>query len=703
MTQPQSILKKYFGYDKFRSQQEEIIEKVVSGRDVLVLMPTGGGKSVCYQVPALMLDGICIVISPLISLMKDQVDALRANGISAAFLNSSQSFDEQQAILESCYKKEIGLLYVSPEKLIAELGMITQMARPSMFAIDEAHCISSWGHDFRPEYTQLGLLRKKFSHVPFVALTATADKVTRKDIVKQLNLKSPEVFISSFDRKNLSLDVRTGVKTKDKLLEIAEFIDRRKDSSGIIYCLSRNNCQDVAEALRNYGINAGFYHAGMKAEQRAKIQEDFINDELQVVCATIAFGMGIDKSNVRWVIHYNLPKNIEGYYQEIGRAGRDGLPSETILYYNYADLTMLNKFAAESSQSEINLEKLKRMQHYAEADHCRRKILLNYFSETLEENCGNCDVCKNPRQHFDATVLVQKALSAIMRMGQKEGASMVIDVLRGSRKAEILSAGYDTIKTYGAGSEIGAIDWQRYLMQMLNLGILEMAYDENFALKITPLGNDILFGRRTAELTLLQALPKPEPKVPQSRRSRVTNQDEDLFNRLRQLRRRFALEEDVPAYVIFSDATLTDMVKEKPLTEQDMLNISGVGEHKFYKYGQVFLNAINSFAEGPEKKQKSDTYRDTLNFFHQGFSPEQIAEKRDLSPTTIYSHIAYLYLQNKIQSLQSYVSENEIMQVREAVAQTGEPKALKPIYEYLNEQLPYPKIRLALAVLERDA
>ncbi len=696
------ILKKYFGYDTFRAQQEEIIQQVVAGRDVLVLMPTGGGKSVCYQIPALMLDGICIVVSPLISLMKDQVDALKANGIAAAFLNSSQSQEEQQSILESCYKKEIGLLYVSPEKLISDLQMITQMAQPSMFAIDEAHCISSWGHDFRPEYTQLGLLRKKFSHVPFIALTATADKVTRKDILKQLKLKSPSVFISSFDRKNLSLDVRIGVKTKEKLQEIAAFIDRREDQSGIIYCLSRNNCQDVAEALRNYGINAAYYHAGMSGDARAKVQEDFINDKLQVVCATIAFGMGIDKSNVRWVIHYNLPKNMEGYYQEIGRAGRDGLPSETILYYNYADLTMLNKFAAQSAQSEINLEKLKRIQHYAEADFCRRKILLNYFSENLDENCRNCDVCKNPRKHFDGTILVQKALSAIYRMGEKEGANMVIDVLRGSRKAEIMQAGYDTLKTHGAGAEIGAVDWQRYLMQMLNLGVIEMAYDENFALKITPLGQDILFGRKTIELTVLQPLVQVE-KPAERKRTRVSvRPEEDLFSRLKQVRMRFATQEDVPAYIIFSDAVLQEMVKEKPLTSEEMIQIPGIGEHKMWKYGQAFLDTISNFMDGSNsKKTKVDTYQDTLELLKAGLTPAQAAEKRGLHETTIYSHIAYLYINNKIGSISSLVSDEEVRIVKQAIEITGESKALKPLFDYLQEQIPYHKIRLAMAVLER--
>lgn len=595
------ILRKYFGYDRFRPLQEQIIQSIVSGKDTLVLIPTGGGKSVCFQIPALMLDGVCIVVSPLISLMKDQVDALRANGISAAYLNSSQSFSEQQAILDSCYRKEIALLYVSPEKLIADVSVITQMARPSMFAIDEAHCISEWGHDFRPEYMHLGALRERFSHVPFVALTATADKVTRRDIVKQLRLRDPGIFISSFNRTNLSLEVRAGIKPKQRLAEIAAFIRQRKSRAGIIYCLSRYNCEELTSDLRMLGIQVSFYHAGMNAAARAKVQEDFLNDNLQVVCATIAFGMGIDKSNVRWVIHYNLPKNMEGYYQEIGRAGRDGLPAETILYYNYADLVTLNRFAAESGQADINLEKLKRIQHYAEADICRRRILLNYFSESFNEDCGNCDVCRNPRKHFDGTLLVQKALSAIARMREKEGAGMVIDVLRGSMRTDLKEAGYHLLKTHGAGSDISSFDWQRYLMQMLNLGILEMAYDEDFALKITPYGHDILFGRARAKLTVLPLLIKNGRTNTSYSRA---NEEDELFEQLKKVRRKFSVEEDVPAYIIFSDATLYEMAKEKPLTEQEMLLISGVGEHKFDRYGEEFLDMISSYTARKKKLRR---------------------------------------------------------------------------------------------------
>ena len=704
ISKAQEVLKKHFGFDQFRPLQAEIIEQVLDKKDALVLMPTGGGKSVCFQIPALLMEGTCIVVSPLISLMKDQVDALKANGIRAEFLNSTQNFTEQQVILEACFRGDIRLLYVSPEKLLTDLDQIIRMAKPSLFAIDEAHCISSWGHDFRPEYTKMGFLRERFPDIPFIALTATADKVTRKDISKQLKLHEPKLFISSFDRKNLSLDVRIGVKPKQKIEEITDFIRNRKDQSGIIYCLSRNTCEDVAQKLKLAGIKADFYHAGMEASDRARVQEDFIKDDLQIVCATIAFGMGIDKSNVRWVIHFNMPKNMEGYYQEIGRAGRDGLPSETILYYSYADLLMLNKFASEGGQSEINLEKLKRIQHYAEADSCRRRILLNYFSETLAENCGNCDVCKNPRKHFDGTVIVQKALSAITRMSEKEGSQMVIDVLRGSMRAEIVYAKYDQLKTHGAGSDISSIDWQRYLMQMLNVGVLEIAYDENFVLKLTPAGRDILFGKKKIDLTVLQVI---DLKVRSAREKKVTSTilpKEELFDSLRKVRREFALQENVPAYIIFSDATLQDMVSERPRNTAAMLEISGVGEHKFQRYGQAFLNAILNFlGESNSKKEKGDTYRETLQLYQQGLNPEEIAFRRKMSPQTAYSHLAYLYLRGNINSLEEFISWQEVNDVKKAVKFTGgKSKALKPIFEHLNESVSYLKIRLALAVIEKE-
>ncbi len=612
-------LKTYFGYDSFRPLQEDIIKHLLAGKDSLVLMPTGGGKSICYQLPALLSKGTAVVVSPLISLMKDQVETLCANGIAAGALNSNNNETENAVLKRACMEGRLKLLYISPEKLLAEANYLLRDMDISLFAIDEAHCISQWGHDFRPEYIQIGGLRQQFPKAPIIALTATADKITREDIIRQLHLKDPKVFISSFDRPNLSLAVKRGYRQKEKSKMIIDFIARRPGESGIIYCMSRSKTESIAQTLRKHGIKTGVYHAGLSAERRDEAQDDFINDRVQVVCATIAFGMGIDKSNVRWVIHYNLPKSIENFYQEIGRAGRDGMPGETLLFYSLADLILLTKFATDSGQQSINLEKLQRMQQYAEADICRRRILLSYFGESATEDCGNCDVCRNPPQRFDGTVIVQKALSAIARTEPQIGTGILADILRGRMSPEVTEKGYHRLKTFGAGRDVPARDWHDYLLQMLQLGYFEIAYNENNHLKITPSGTDVLFGRARAQLV---AICRETPAQAERERKRPVSspvgelplgwpnvENKSLFEALRSLRKRLADQEALPAYIVMSDKVLHLLSTSRPTTIEQFGNISGIGDYKKKKYGKDFVEVIRKYSlkgQGEENQSLND-------------------------------------------------------------------------------------------------
>lgn len=611
MKELQQLLKKFFGYSEFRPLQAEIIQHILQKKDALVLMPTGGGKSICYQLPGIYLPGITLVISPLIALMKDQVEGLIANGIPAASLNSMMSDSEQQQVKQLCIQGKIKLLYISPERVKAEADWFLPRLDISLIAIDEAHCVSHWGHDFRPEYTQLAILKERFPNVPVIALTATADKVTRTDIIEQLRLNNPQVFISSFDRPNLSLTVRRGLNKKEKIKSIVHFIRQHRDQSGIIYCMKRSDTEMLAEELSLFQIKATAYHAGLSPQKREQAQDDFIHDRVDVVCATVAFGMGIDKSNIRWVIHFNMPGSIENYYQEIGRAGRDGAKSDTLLFYSMSDLIVLRQFAEESGQVEINLEKLNRMQRYCETDICRRRILLSYFGEEVEKDCGNCDVCKNPPLRFDGSILVQKALSAVVRTNQQIGVEMLIHILRGAARTELTEKGFHHIKTYGAGRDLSYMEWKEYIYQMIQLGFLEIDYAHANRLKVTALGTKVLYGKATAQLAKYIP-PEPEKKKEKTgsekkgfkaqpiRPIESESVDEILWDALKQLRKQLADRESRPAYHIFTDDSLEDMVAQKPITLGDFNLIRGVGQIKLEKYGRVFVSLIRFVLKLPK-------------------------------------------------------------------------------------------------------
>ncbi|SOU86849.1 DNA helicase RecQ [Tenacibaculum dicentrarchi] len=688
-------LKTNFGYDSFRLQQKAIIENVLAKKDTLVIMPTGGGKSICFQLPALFFDGITLVISPLIALMKDQVDSLKANGIPATYYNSSQSSEEQEKVFDAIINKTVKLVYVAPESL-ALLQNVLNQQYISCVAIDEAHCISSWGHDFRPSYKQLSFLKKTLPEVPIVALTATADKATQEDILTQLAVPNATKYVSSFNRENISLEVRSA---NDRVQQIIKFINKKPNDAGIIYCLSRKATEQLASKLKQQNINAKAYHAGLAFEERAKTQEDFIKDDVQIICATVAFGMGIDKSNVRWVIHYNMPKNIEGYYQEIGRAGRDGLPAEALLFHSYSDVIQLRQFIANSSNQEVQTAKLDRMKQFSEATVCRRKILLSYFGELIEKNCGNCDVCKNPVQYFDGTIIAQKALSAIYRLREKEAMGTVVDVLRGAKNAGVLDKNYQTLKTYGIGADISWKDWQHYIVQLINQGFCQIAFHLNNNLQLTDFSKKVLFEGEKVQLTTPVEF-KKEVKVSSTKGRKKSIVKDTLFERLRKLRYRIAQEEDIAAYLIFSDATLRALDNERPQTDSAFLSISGVGQRKLEVYGGEFMEEIRAFIK-EKKKGKKDTTLETYNLYKEGFSIDEIADKRSLKAQTIFSHLSKLYLEGKDVNLDKFIDANTIKLISNAKKVLKNEIALKPYFEFLGEKVPYEQIRIGLTILQK--
>ncbi len=594
------LLERHFGYKAFRPQQKEVIDHVLDRHDAIVLMPTGGGKSICFQLPALAFDGLTLVISPLIALMKDQVQALQGNGIAAAYLNSSLSFNEEQEINRELRSGGLKLLYVSPERLFQQ-GFLERLEdlNVKLFAIDEAHCISSWGHHFRPEYKQLHALKKRFPDVPVIALTATADRTVRGDIGHCLGLRDPKIFISSFDRPNLSLAVLPGL---DRWKAIQRIMTRHIGHCGIIYCNSRASTEKIAAKLQKIGVKAEFYHAKMNPDERSRVQDDFIQGKTHVICATIAFGMGIDKSDVRFVIHYNLPGTVEGYYQEIGRAGRDGKPAETILFYSYADVQTQMHFADEIDDQrykEVVIAKLERMKEFAEAQVCRRTILLSYFSEDSAESCGNCDVCKDPPKYFDGTILAQKALSAIVRCGQKLPMSVLVDVLKGSHSHEVTEKGWDRIRTFGAGSDTTAFAWVQFIQQFLHLGLMEVDYRDHHHLVITTPGEAVLKGERPVRLVSPDTVKERQERIKSTRQvvAEPSPVSAGLLGALKDLRRTLAKEMGKPAYVVFSDASLIDMAEKRPTNLYEFRLVNGVGDHKASQFGEAFLKVVKERVE----------------------------------------------------------------------------------------------------------
>ncbi|MBM4054347.1 MAG: DNA helicase RecQ [Planctomycetes bacterium] len=707
-----STLHKYFGYSTFYPLQEDIIRWVLERKDLFVLMPTGGGKSLCYQLPALLFDGITVVVSPLIALMKDQVDGLTENGIPATFINSSLRSDEIVTRKRELSEGKIKILYIAPERLaMSEFLGFLQKLNVSLFAIDESHCISEWGHDFRPEYRQLSMLKEKFPNTPIMGLTATATPSVQKDIIEQLKLTDYRVFTASFNRKNLYYQI---MPKDNPYHQILCFLKERKKESGIIYCQGRKTVEHLAESLQEDGYRALPYHAGLSAEMRTENQERFIREDVEIIVATIAFGMGIDKPNIRYVIHHDLPKSIEGYYQETGRAGRDGLKSDCILLFSYADKMKIEYFIRrkeDEKEKEVAYKQLRELVSYCESNVCRRRILLDYFGEKFSENnCRNCDLCLNPKEQFDGTVVAQKLLSCVYRVGECFGMHYVIDVLLGSKNQKVLQNGHTTLTTYGIGKEYSKPQWLAFSRELIQSGYLSLE-GEYPVLKLSKQSREVLLGRKKVFLT------KPEEKPSFSASKEDANYDQALFERLRELRKTVADRESMPPYIIFHDTSLKEMSTRYPQTASDLEKISGVGELKLRKYGALFLKEISDYcrqyAIAPkqeifgkqafaEKQTRAPTIYTTLELCKNNLSLLEIARKRGLATSTISTHLEKLILAGENVSLDKFVDPGKRQHIRAAIEKSG-MEALSPVKEALGEGYSYDEIKLVRAEMMYSA